>query len=237
MLLGVVVLPRRAQRVLKLAISVLLVLFAGRTADCQAKTYYCEGNGSAQLDKRAQRSTLKAWMKNPSRFRIEETANGRKILTICDGAHIWLLSPNGKKGVHRLRTPQEITATAGQLRVVGDDVIGFRKQGAKLKGKQSVDGVLCDLYEMKKEGLTHRIWVIPGPDRLTKKRHSFGISDFSMGVSVPMQKHKLNRQMTYNWKTNVATPDSLFKVPAGYKIQETQAAPPPVFAPPAGRRR
>lgn len=218
--------------------SVLSVLFVlcGIAAQAQSKTYYCEGKGSAELDKRKQTSTLKAWMKSPNKFRIEESANKRLVITICDGVHIWLLSPGSKNGVHRLRTPQEVATMSGKLRVIGDDVTGFRKSGAKLKGKQRVDGIECDLYEMRKEGLTHRIWVIPGPDRLTKRRMSFGKSEFSTGPGQPMQSHSLRREMTYNWKTNVPMPASLFKLPAGYKIEEAPAARPPAFAPPRGKR-
>jgi len=218
--------------------SVLSVVFVlcGIGAQAQEKTYYCEGKGTAKLDKRNQTTTLKAWMKSPNKFRIEETANGRTIVTICDGVHIWLLGKADKKGVHRLRTAQEVAAMTGKLRVIGDDVAGFRKQGGRLKGKVSIDGVLCDLYEMRKEGLIHQIWVIPGADRLTKRRLSTGKSEFSTGPGQPMQSHSLRREMTYNWKTNVAMPADLFRVPSGYKIQETQAAPPPVFAPQGGKR-
>ena len=221
---------------MKLLVIVLWAL-AASGACAQSRTYYCEGKGSAQLDKRKQTSTLKAWMRSPSKFRIEETANGRSIVTICDGVNIWLLSPKDKKGVHRVRTPREITATAGLLRVIGDDLAGFQKQGAKRVGRESVGGIACDRYQMQKDGLTHRIWVMPGPDRLTIKRHSFGVSAFSTGVGAPMEKHTISRQMSYSWKKNQPMPESLFKVPAGYKIQETQAAPPPVFDPRAGKRR
>ena len=222
---------------LKLSKSVLSVLFVlyGVGAQAQGKAYYCEGKGAANLDNRKQTSSLKAWMKGPNKFRIEETVNQKSVITICDGVHIWLLGKADKKGVHRLRTPQEVAAMTGKLRVIGDDLDGFRKQGARFSGKETIEGILCDRYEMRKEGLVHRIWVIPGTDRLTKRRLSYGKSQFSTGPGQPMRSHTLRREITYNWKTNVAMPGSLFKVPSGYRVQETQAAPPPVFAP--GKRK
>ena len=198
------------------------------------KDLYCEGKGSTTIGKDTQASTMKAWMKGSDKFRMEEAGKDRTIITIVNGKHIWVLSKKLKKGVHRERTPQEIQAAQGR-RALGNDILGFRKEGARPIRKEKVDGVTCDFYEIKRGNALHKIWVLPGPEQLTKKRQSFGTAMLPPKPGAPPQKYEVSRQISFDWKFDMPIPDSLFTPPAGYKIEDARAAP-PGSSPPTGKR-
>lgn len=212
-------------KTLRAALAILLALvLSGQAAGAQ-KNLYCEGKGSTSIDNNAQSSTMKAWMKGFDKFRMVESGKDRTVITIVNGPDVWVLSAKLKKGVHRIRTPQEIKSTAGR-RALGNDILGFRKEGAKPIRTESVGGEVCDYYEIKKPDRTHKLWVLKGPDQLTKKRVSAATATFSARKGEPAKRHAISRQVEYNWKFDAPMPDSLFTAPSGYKVEESKAAPP-----------
>lgn len=160
--------------------------------------------------------TAKVWVKgDKARLETDQPMTGRMIVLV-DGAKVHQLFPQQKRGtVATIKTgksgpknPMEfIVANVGQL-----------TRGAKKTGQQTIDGYPCDVYlqTQKSEGrsMTMKAWVT----RTMQPRLPLKVES-TVQVKRPNMTVKQSQTTRITGiKRGVAIPDSLFKVPTGYKI-------------------
>jgi hypothetical protein len=197
------------------------------------KAYYCEGKLVASLDGKSRETSLTAWMKSPTKFRMEQKTGGETQVMIGNGSNVWMYSPSKKDGIHKVQDAQSLAILGKRSRILGDDLDKLTQSGAKKTGTETLDGSKCDVYTLKMpNGLVHTVWIIQGPDKLTKREKLSGTTRASMGPGQPMQNHTLDRLVTYNWKIGIRMDESLFKPAAGIKLKEYTQPPANPFAQP-----
>ena len=197
------------------------------------RTFYCTGTTTTWTDNRNKSETEKIWLAPPNQFRFEQTAGDKSRVTILNGADFWMFSPSQKRGYHRRLSAEEIAPLVKSIRS-GVDMLGeFRRIGAKKAGEQKIDGRICEAYKRaSKEGLTTTLYVLPGPDRLVRRREQNGILRAADTMGAPMRTHIVKSVTDYgNWQFGKPMPESLFRPPAGITIQEGVPARPPTMAP------
>jgi outer membrane lipoprotein-sorting protein len=160
--------------------------------------------------------SAKVWVKgDKARLETNQPMTGPMIVLV-DGAKVHQLFPQQKRGtVTTIETgrggpknPMEfIIANVGQL-----------TRGAKKTGQQTIDGYPCDVYLQTKTGegrsVTMKAWVT----RTTEPRLPLKV-EISGHVKRPNMVVKQSQTTRITGiRRGVAIPDSLFRVPAGYKI-------------------
>lgn len=154
-------------------------------------------------------SASKIWS-NKDRMRIENTFEGKKMITIIDGDTTYMYNPESNTAMKF--TGKDMPGDMGEK---PENPANYQDQMAKdsLKsiGTETIDGVKCRVltYVDKEDGATAKMWL----------REDYGL---------PMRQEimaKSGEKMTMeykNMKIGAQSPD-LFKLPAGTKIQDVSA--------------
>lgn len=160
----------------------------------------------------------KVWVKGQkARLEIQEPVNGSTVMLV-DGTKVRQLFPQRKQGFVRTVTPgkngprnplEYILASVDQL-----------TRGAKKLGQQNLDGYACDIYEKSRSeqgrSMTLKSWIT----RTTQPRLPLKI-EATMQVKRPnMIVNQTQSTRITGLQIGVPIADSLFAVPAGYKIVE-----------------
>ncbi len=219
--------------VIAAALIALLPASVVASAPQTGKPYYCVGKMVATLDGTTKETNIIAWMKSISKFRMEQKTGAVLKTIISNGSDLWLVDPKKKEATHSTQTPQMLAAMGKRSRVIGDDLDNLLKAGAKKTGAETLDGSRCDVYTLPvTNGLTHTVWIVQGPDKLTKREKLSGSTTGSTVPGSPMKSHTVSRLVNYTWKAGTPMNESLFKPAAGIKIKEFAAPQMPAFAPP-----
>lgn len=185
------------------------------------KTYYCEMTQSAVMDGKPTGSSLaKVWMKSPTVFRMEKIAKGQKIIIIANGSNIWMVNMARKEALKSSQPPAVLAQLNRVGRVMGADLNGFVKSGAKKVGQENIDGIKCDLYRRKEtNGGVLSLWVMPGADQLTRRQLVTGNIQAPLAPGKPATTHALRMMTDFNrWQIGKPMAASLFTAPQGVKI-------------------
>ncbi len=200
-----------------------------------ANTYHYTARAINSVDGKQEESRLEGWMDGTSRYWLVRQAGGRTLITLGVGSDVWYLNPATQIALHNKQSPKAMAKLAALTRVVGDDVAAYTRQGGKKRAVETVGGVRCDVYAATlPEGTARTLWVQQGPDRLTKRYQVVTRERFAAVPGEPMKEHLVTRTVTYNWDIGKPVKASLFRVPAGYKVQEGNAGGLLAYRPPAG---
>ena len=188
------------------------------------RTYYCEITTTNSIDGKTRSETAKVWMKGPIKFRLENSRGTSKTVYIGNGPDVWQLSVGRKTGIRLKQTPAALARMRQQDRPIGVEYWQFLKMGGKKSGRENQNGQLCDVYTLSKSGATAKLWVIVGPEKLTRRKEVTRILDAALRVGQPMSKHTITIVQSYdNWQVNKPIDDSMFRPPAGYRITQPPA--------------
>lgn len=193
------------------------------------KTYYGEVKTTQTLDGKPQTTLTKVWIKSATKFRLEQAAQGQTLAVINNDADTWQINTTQKKGIHAKQSPQSIAMMNRQGRLFGNDLDQFLKAGAKKNGQEAIDGMACDKYTQKApNGLLVTLWVLPGPEKLTRRKQMTGTVQAPAAPGAPPQSHAVNRVIDFHWQIGKPMDEALFRPPAGITITEapTPTAPP-----------
>ena len=187
------------------------------------KSYYCETSITNTIDGHIQSAHGKAWMKNPTTFRMQKTVDGKTMLIISNGSDVWLESPDKREAIHSRQPAEAIHQLTAHGRVVGNDLSGFLKTGAHKVGQTRIQGALCNIYSRSdKNGTKFTLWVQTGADQLTRREEVQATLHTPDGAKNQMKTHTfLSKTEIYNWKIGQPMPNTLFQPTKGYKILES----------------
>jgi hypothetical protein len=192
------------------------------TAGQNQATFYCDGVSMSKVDSKVFKETQKIWQRGYDKFRKERISGKQKVIIIGNGKDIWQITEWNKQGYHAIQPPENLEKQRIAGRFVGGELAGFLKMGAKPMGKRKIDGVNCDTYQRHDAvGTSYTMWVLPGPDKLTRRVRTQGKVNSALTEGEQAKAHTLLTIVDYkNWKKGVPAPDSLFLPPPGIKIQE-----------------
>ncbi len=219
-----------------LGVSLSVTVVSRLSALPEAKvSLYQESRTTTSTDNKANTVTRKVWIKQPGRFRMEETSGALARITVSNGGDFWMADPSRKRGLHKKLSAADIKTLDTRLKVDVDALPKFVHSGAKKTGQEKVNGVLCDVYKhTTRENMTFTLWVATTGLRLAQKQQTEGIVRAAEKVGDPMKTHILKSTTDYlKWQIDQPIDDSLFHAPAGVTYQEFK----PGAVPPGGPKR
>jgi hypothetical protein len=177
-------------------------------------------------------ATAKVWVKgDKARVESNHPMTG-PIVLLVDGARLHRLFPQQKRGtVETIPTGKSGPKNPMQFIVAN---VGQLTQGAKKVGQQTIDGYPCDIYLHTKKGEGRSRALKSWITRTTQPRLPLKVESIDQvnRPNVTMKQSQTTRLTRI--KKGVAIPDSLFQLPAGYKIVEAGAPGTPGMPGPAG---
>jgi outer membrane lipoprotein-sorting protein len=204
------------------AVGLLAATLAGAAwAAAAPKTMKFTMNTTTQAQGMHVNVQAKVWVKGQkARLEMNPPTSG-PILVLVNGKKLHNLFPQRKQGtVSTIRTPQNGPDNPWEFLVANVDSL---LKGAKKVGQQKLDGYTCDIYQKSgsREGetMTLKSWITRG----TKPRLPIKVEQ-TINVKRPnmtMQQTQTTRMTGI--QMGVPIPDSLFNVPAGYKIVQSQS--------------
>ena len=148
--------------------------------------------------------TSKVWIKG-EKMRIEQTAQGQKMVTLMKEGAMYLYYPSQKMAMKI-----DISAGAGQGGQENPkDMMEYLKSiKAKPLGQERIEGKLCDIYQIisSQTGVRGKIWVW--------KKNKFPLKSVMTVGSETITTRYRNIQMGIN------IPASYFKLPPGTQIMD-----------------
>jgi hypothetical protein len=190
------------------------------------KPYYLEMNASSKMDNRARSESVKVWFKSSTKFRLERSAGAQTLITMANGTDAWVFNPAQRKGQHTHLTADAVSKLGKQAHGAGDVYKEFIKAGGRKTGTEKVDRVLCDVYRFTdKDGIRHVLWVLPGPDHLSRKMRIEGVMRAAITMGQPMQSHIIESMTDFSkWQVGKPMDEGLFRPPAGITFTEAPTA-------------
>jgi len=153
---------------------------------------------------RGQTMTSKVWIKG-EKMRIEQTAQGQKMITLMKEGAMYLYYP-----AQKIAMKMDVSAGADQEEQENPkEMVEYLKSiEAKPLGQERIEGKLCDIYQITypQTGARGKIWVWRGKN--------FPLKSVMTVDSETITTEYRNVQMGIN------IPDSLFEIPPGTQIMD-----------------
>jgi hypothetical protein len=150
-----------------------------------------------------------------NRVRIETKMGERDVVFLAAPPYLYKLIPSSKAGV-RWKSTQLNDSRFDVASLFNPTAIRqqLRTHGAKAVGSQVLNGVRTDVFQAKKAiggGTNIKAWL---------RR------DNTLPLRIETRSKSLSSVVSWsNYRRNAALPASLFKVPAGYNVRESQGKP------------
>ena len=156
----------------------------------------------------------RVWAKG-SRVRIETKLGDRAVVFLAAPPYLYKLIPSAKAGVRwksaKLGTGRFDIASLFDPTAIRSEL---KSRGAKSSGTQTLNGTVTDIYEAANvggRGTDITAWLRRGD---------------ALPLKVETRSKSLTSVVTWsNYRHNTAVAESLFEVPVGYNVRESQGKP------------
>lgn len=193
----------------------LLPAFA-QTAPANAAPQTLTFNVAARLSSNGSAQNMAARvLAKGNRVRIETTLGDRPVVFLAAPPYLYKLIPSSKAGV-RWKSTQLNDSRFDVASLFNPAAIRqqLKTHGAKSIGSQVLNGVRTDVFEASKAiggGTNIKAWL---------RR------DNTLPLRIETNSKSLSSIVSWsNYRRNAALAESLFKVPAGYHVRESQGKP------------
>jgi outer membrane lipoprotein-sorting protein len=174
-----------------------------------------------QTDNQSRSENSHVWMKAPDKYRIEQSAGARKVITIANGADLWQVDTLKKSCEHR-KDADTVRKMSKQTLDGVNLLDAFKKRGGKRVRQAKIDGALCTLYQRKdKAGMTYMIWALPNGH--VRRIATSGTMTGASAMGEEVLTHQLESRADIKWLDGKTMDEALFQPPAGMQITEARS--------------